>query len=534
VLKRQGQWVFVAAICFPMALVLSLPVFPSQDGPMHLYWVDVLRALLSHSNQYGGYFQIRAFLTPYALHYYTMLALEAVFSAEMSEKILLCIYICLFSVAFKYLVNSVTPFGGGWSLVALPFCLNSLIYWGFYNYSFGVTFTLFLVGFWIRWHDHLDANRIGALAAGLIVLLLTHPVPGVVLLSYIGIQIVVELLSAKAFVRPWSVTLRGQARKVLVLGGMALVTLVWIGRFLATPRNANPDGVGRIGGDWITTAILELKLWPVAPLTSGAYRSGLMAVLLLALVSVIAGMVLRWRHVASSGLVALCLTSLLCFLLYVFLPEWINGSGYFRERFPIFFVLFLLAAGAASAPSSRWSYAAGGIAVLALCSTGVLQWRRATEIATELRPLLTAEISGPLGAGVLLHERSPENPIDRDVTFDPYAWAGAHYFRRAHAVLLDTMGLDQPIHLLRPANPGPWDYLDPLGEANYFSTQEGCSTPRLDLVVRVGKEVPSGVADAVIGRYCLGLAARAGERLTVYTRRAGMLDCCESGPKTTK
>src|SRR4051812_1465568 len=119
--KGCGNAVFVVALFAPMALVCSLPVFPTQDGPLHLYYADVFRALLFHSNQYGGYFEIRSLVTPYAFQYYLLIALQTFFSAVVSEKVLLCIYIGLFGWSFKYLVESVTEHAGVWPLAALPF-----------------------------------------------------------------------------------------------------------------------------------------------------------------------------------------------------------------------------------------------------------------------------------------------------------------------------------------------------------------------------------------------------------------------------
>ena len=64
---RQGILWDVAAnallACTAM-VVLAAPVFPSQDGPVHLYYVDVLRSLLTHSGPYAQHFEVRAFLTP--------------------------------------------------------------------------------------------------------------------------------------------------------------------------------------------------------------------------------------------------------------------------------------------------------------------------------------------------------------------------------------------------------------------------------------------------------------------------------------
>jgi len=535
--SEKSRWwdaMFVVALCAPMALVLSLPVFPSQDGPIHLYYVDVLRALLSHSNQYGGYFVVRTLVTPYALQYYSLLALQTVVSAVMSEKILICVYIGLFGWSFKYLVESVAEYSGAWPLVAIPFCLNNLIYLGLLNYCLGVALTLCLAGYWVRSRSRLGRKQILTFGFGVFLLLLTHPIPVAVLLLFMGLTLFMELARERAL-RPLLPGLRAHGREIAVMIGTAAAAGIWIAGFLGAPSKPEPHPATAAGLQaWIVTAITQLKLWPIAPITSGAYRAGLMALLLAAIGALFLGAARRWRVLVSSVVPALCLTSLSCFVLYLFLPEWLSGSNYFRERFPIFFVLFLAAAAAGASGSVRWSYVPGVVALMALACTLGLQRQRTSEITANLSPMLAASLEKPLAAGVLLHERNPQDLPDPDLAFDPYGWAGAHFFRQSHAILLNTPWLDLRFYMFRPARPGPWDYLNPAMEADYLSSQAGCWIPPLDIAVRVGREVPSGKIDSLIRAHNLSLTARAGERLAVYTRREGMAGGCDTGPKVVQ
>jgi|SRR5579871_561067 len=520
---KQWRWnaIFLIALCAPMALVWSLAVFPSQDGPVHLYYVDVLRALLTHSHQYGSYFEIRALLTPYTFHYYTLVVLETVFSAVTSEKILLCLYIGLFGFAFKYLVESVTAPGTAWPLLAIPFCLNRLVYMGFFNYSFGVALTLFMAGYWLRSQERFDARRIAGLFAGLVVLLLTHPIPVAVLLLFMGIHLLIEVLRATSGVVS---ALRLHARKLAALAAMGALAGIWVLRFIGHPQGPEIDADSAIGfRHWIN---LEWKLWPLVPLTTRAYRWGLIALLAAAAITLLLAVARQRRIAISSRAMALASASFLCFLLFALMPEWVGGGAFVRERFPIFFVLFLLAAAAAAAPAIRWSYAPGVIALAVLCLTLGLQYRRAEPMAADLQRLLLADPSQPSTAGMLLQGKSP---LELDLNFDPYYWAGAHYFRRSHAILLNAPWLDVPIYMLRPSQPAPWNYLDPQPETAYVSSHAGCGSPRLDFAVLVGSEVPHGVDSAIRG-HCLVPAARAGQRVTIYTRNSLTAACC---PQTT-
>jgi len=133
------------AIC-TIIMILLLPLFPSQDGPIHLYYVDVLRNLLAHTGPYAQYFEVKSYLTPYMLEYYALLGLEQFFSPFVSEEMLISTYVLMFILSFRYLLRSVTEYPTPWALVGALFCLNIYVYMGFLNYAIGTALVLLLSG----------------------------------------------------------------------------------------------------------------------------------------------------------------------------------------------------------------------------------------------------------------------------------------------------------------------------------------------------------------------------------------------------
>ena len=131
--NRWWTWTALALLAGTALIPLGTPLFPTQDGPVHLYYVDVLRGVLTHSAPYAQHFRIKRLLTPYALEYYCLLALEFVFSPGWSEKLLVVGYIFAFGMGFRYLVESVAEKGSPWTLAGIPFCLHMLLYMGFLN-----------------------------------------------------------------------------------------------------------------------------------------------------------------------------------------------------------------------------------------------------------------------------------------------------------------------------------------------------------------------------------------------------------------
>ncbi len=51
---------FVLLMGLMCGFVLSLPEFPSQDGPIHVYYAHVLTSLFQHGTIYQPYFYIRS------------------------------------------------------------------------------------------------------------------------------------------------------------------------------------------------------------------------------------------------------------------------------------------------------------------------------------------------------------------------------------------------------------------------------------------------------------------------------------------
>src|ERR1700712_5191480 len=107
--RRPELFLFVLACAF-CAWILYLPVFPSQDGPMHLYIARIMQALIFHHQPgiFPQYFYVKALVPPYALYYYLLIGLANIFSFPIADKIVVCLYIFLLLFGFRYLATSIS------------------------------------------------------------------------------------------------------------------------------------------------------------------------------------------------------------------------------------------------------------------------------------------------------------------------------------------------------------------------------------------------------------------------------------------
>ena len=138
------------AVALQIAVVFAAPLFPSQDGPMHLYYVDVLRSVLTGKGAHTKYYALHHPLPPYLFQYALTLLMECFWTPLVAEKIMVALYAVWFAIATRYLARSIGP---GWRLAALisvAFALNRWVYMGFFNFDMGLATALFLIGYWSR------------------------------------------------------------------------------------------------------------------------------------------------------------------------------------------------------------------------------------------------------------------------------------------------------------------------------------------------------------------------------------------------
>ena len=479
------------------SIPLAAPLVPTQDGPVHLYYADVLRGVLTHSAPYAQHFRIKSLLTPYASEYFGLLALEFLFPPDWSEKLLVIGYIFAFGLGFRYLVESVAVRGSPWMIAGIPFCLHMLLYMGFLNYSLALALLLFQCGYWIRYADGLTARRVAALTGGLALMLLTHPVPAAVFLAFAGLYTLTQIAYDAAAGEPWRKLWRGRWAPLALCVTMGLASLAWVSRFLErVPSGAFDHSYVSMWG-WFNAVATELQLYPVAAFNLFRDRAGAMVLMAFAGVALIAGLWQNRRNIRPAA-TALLVSSAACFLLYCVVPERMNASFYFAERFPILWVLFLLAGTTALPLSRRWSIAAGGLAVC-VTATLLLQ-QRANVAAIGSRIARMQQLPPPKAGSVgLIAEAGREKP--HGLQFHPYMWSAVHYFRRSRAILANDPWMNSPLIMLAPVRADRWSYLDPLdaGKALMGGQVSGEDTRDLDFVVQMGP--PDSDFDGLMHRY---------------------------------
>lgn len=434
--------------CF-CAFVLSLPVFPTEDGPIHLYFATVLGDLLSHSSPlYAQYYYIHHLLPPYSLHYYLLIVLMKLVSATMAEKLFICLIMTNLAFGFRYLATGIGQAGDVMSLFIVVLLFNWPLGMGFENFSLSLGMACWALGLWVRLRNPLCTHTLKYRVSFVLLLALmtlTHPLPVLFAVGFAGFDLVIS--TGVRFVWKSAATASRNLLPDLLTLFAGASTLGYISLYTdkkrsiaETPHHLVPlaelvhysqlYGIAFFGGSTMGATLYRCSLYVV--LVAGAA---------FALIAATRQMRTRaWSTQLSWTAAFLFFAPVLCFL-----PPDMNGSHFFAERLVIFVWLAVLTAASGHRRLSRTITASGALAatlmaviVLAMAQTYLRP--QAQQLAKlESAPLVHEQV------GLLLPGNVQQYDFKQPLNFYPMMWAGTYYFRRSGSVLLNTPWMDLPI-----------------------------------------------------------------------------------------
>jgi hypothetical protein len=437
--------VLLAAYCI---WILTLPLFPSLDGSLHLYYASVMGSLLSGSKTYSSYYFIRHILPPYALHYYFLIAVAHFFGYVTADKLLVCLIFVTTAFGFRYLARFLGPSGDLMSLFIVPMLLNWPLGMGFYNYCLAIGMALWALGFWYRAVERRSQRLWLAFLGVVILMVLTHPVPLILIYVLVGVDVGwrfwQDFRRRGAEASRFKTSLR-YFRADLVYMLLSWATIGYV--FLFVDKHKVVANVLE-KYDRKAELIKLLKLSTVAMFSGSstvvvAYRLSLYAILLLSLFLACIAVKRRWASRTYSPAAAFLVCTVILAIVIPILPPVINGADYFAQRLVVFVWIGVLgaASGFRGSNQSRATILAASVicysgAVLALANFLI------RPVAARISDIETAPIRNMGLTGLTLS--LPYAPVTADLDYVPYYWAGARYFRRSHSTLLNGGFLYEP------------------------------------------------------------------------------------------
>lgn len=441
--------VMVAAYC---VWVLSLPLFPSQDGPLHLYYVDVFGRFLAHApGEYARFYRVGSYLPPYALYWYLLWALKSVVSLPVADKLVVCCSILLNAFGFRYLAKRVGEGGGVAAFLILPVLLNWPLAMGFVNFTLSFGMALWAGGLWAR----LEDDRRGLRRFGFVLLLyliaITHPIPLAILLLGCGVDVVVRAVRLKYWRAETKARWDDLSPRVLCLAA-ALPAALYIRRFTKQKmlEQRQHESFHRHVSDGVFNFLhgAGLLVFPGDAAMTMLYRVGV-GCLLLGAVGVGAWHAWRcWRERGLDGSALWLGAAVVCAVNLPLLPHDLNGSQFFAWRLVL--VVYLALALGATGNETRRRGVAAGIVGAALALSGAALAIASVRMGGVARQIAALGADGRIAPGQVGVVVQVGDHGQHGLNYRPFYWAGMHYFRRNGLILYNAAWLDGPQIPLKP------------------------------------------------------------------------------------
>ncbi len=439
---------FAGLVLLFCAWALSLPLFPTQDGPMHKYYVHAIASLLSGSHAYDAYV-IRHPFPPYATHYAILLGLSRFLSFDLAEKLLICIAFACTAYGVRYCARSLGPSGELVSLSAVPLVLHWSLGMGFLNYSLAVGLFFLAAGLWCRASGRLWPGY----AATSLLLAFTHPIPLLMLIVFCVLDLLIRLLRGSR-----SAAYKGLRWRVSALAFTGICFLYSLASVDRSRSASNLRGFGLHENALISS----LALFGISPfdtrsnsLLVNLYRVGLYALLLCCLWLAARGIIIRWRSCQLRPADSMLILAVAVLVAIPILPASMNGSDFFAQRLMLFpWLGAVAAAGGYADPRKLIRMAPLFALVLALLTLlpAEIFFRPVAHqmIALENQPLPERT----QGLAILDPAMLRAVRVQHQLGFNPYLWSGALPLLRADNVMLNSPFMDQKITPLMPAPGG--------------------------------------------------------------------------------
>ncbi len=461
--------VFWLLLALYAGFVFTLPVFPSGDGPVHVYYGSILADRLAGGNVFEE-FAIKHYFPPYALANYYLAFATSILPGHLAEKTLVCICIILLCLGFRMLVKTLAGYETAATLLIFPFLYHRYLFTGFYSFCLGLGMALFTIAYWLRNKRRLERNQVVILLALIFGLYLAHPLTLGIAIAVLGLDLFLSILvhpveSRDGILGRLHASLSAHKRQIGVLT-LSLIPAWYVTTFIGQ------GGAPELQFGWErvrNSALVLFRMETILPYMSeaGWWIRALFAAT--GAILVVWGFLTRRGRSHASEPGVILIAGLCFFLTFCWFPGMAGGSTFVGERFAFVSLVFILAAGAsARLPLVRPLITGIPVAALAVASFSA-DAALTKKVAGMNRVLVEAPPYSGGGRGAIFLEGGWERDHYPQARYSPCLWGAAHYFERSQMTLLNTPWFYLPFWMLRTASYEPYYGKEPPHMPGYMS-----------------------------------------------------------------
>ena len=331
--KDMSRWLFLLGILLSLLYIWIPEYFLTGDGPAHSYNAAVIRDMVLGKNAafFESFYAFNNRPEPNWLSHILLAMLQVVFTAPVSEKVVLSSYILLMGFGFRYLLRQLSP-GNEWlSVVGLLLLFTHPLQMGFFNSGISVAMLWWLMAFWISWHQQKHFWRWILVFFGSSLVFFTHMTGYMFWLMASGWLTMTALMEKNDL-----------KEKLQVIAGTLfahVLPLIWVFRFLSD----RGSDISIDLSEWSLRLSRLAKMHTLITLHhTEEYPAHVAAVLfLLVIVTAIGRGIFRSRAMSmqQKALFPILLTVL---LIYFLLPDWMASGGLFNIRTQYITAYFVL------------------------------------------------------------------------------------------------------------------------------------------------------------------------------------------------
>jgi len=373
------KYFFYLLILVHLLPVILLPYFVTHDGPAHVYNANLIQQLLFDKGGLASFFfEFNPQILPNWISHLMLLLFNQILSPEVSERIVIAIYIVAFPLSFRALVLAINPSAFAATYLIFPYVQAFSILTGLYSFCLGLCLMFYVLYKWKK--SGLPLDRQGKIYFSIWMILIYFSHLFVFMLVMLALSFMIcwkhfndFSFSLKKVFANFSLLWR-QIRMLLVISFLPLcLTLLFAFHQASKTDTEIPE--------FDTMLELFIDVRPIIALNYDMEKVYSRPLFYVYLILLLAGLIMKVRSSpgrsknfvqAEDGWFIL---SLLMSFFYFFLPDDIFSGGIVAIRFCLMSYLFLILWLAAYTPSKLML---GGALLSVISSLLLLNERQAS------------------------------------------------------------------------------------------------------------------------------------------------------------